>query len=114
MPVVVATCQLSCAGLQRQNVIQLLKARGLIQETTSPDLEALVNEVWSHPEVSFRNGAGTHRCAQHQLQKRKAPIGHVYHGLHPTAVSFTLTDTSLQFKQGQSMVKVYQCAASPC
>eukprot|EP00891_Asterochloris_glomerata_P008586 jgi/Astpho2/8586/e_gw1.00126.22.1_t len=44
MPVQVATCPLLHAGLQPQNVVQLLKARGLIQETTSPDLEALVNE----------------------------------------------------------------------
>ena len=44
-PAQVATCHLLCAGLQRQNVVQLLKARGLIQETTSPDLETLVDKV---------------------------------------------------------------------
>ena len=49
-PVQVATCRLLCAGLQRQNVVQLLKARGLIQETTSPDFEAVVNEVRSHSQ----------------------------------------------------------------
>ena len=76
MPVQVATCPLLHAGLQRQNVVQLLKARGLIQETTSPDLEALVNEVRSHPEGSYWSGADTLWSAlwsaQHQLQKQEA------------------------------------------